>query len=269
MTLAASRSLVACVFPGQGSQRKGMGGDLFEKYGELCSVADEVLGFSIRELCLEDPRRQLRDTAYTQPAIFVANALAWLERTEREPPPAFLAGHSLGEYNALFAAGSFDFATGLRLVQRRGALMSRARAGGMAAVLGLSAQLVQEVLEEKASTVEVANFNLPTQLVLSGPKEELENLLPSLEAAGARKCILLNVSGAFHSKYMATAAAEFEVFLQAFTLAAPLIPVIANTSAQPYGAGSVERLLVEQIRTPVRWSETMDYLLQQGVSELH
>ncbi len=263
-----SPSRVACVFPGQGSQRKGMGAELFDRYPDLGSAADEILGYSIRELCLEDPQRNLRFTAFTQPALFVVNALTWLDRAEREPPPDFLAGHSLGEYNALFAAGCFDFETGLRLVQQRGAIMGRAEDGGMAAVLGLDAERVAEVLREQGCPVDIANFNLPSQLVLSGPKADLQNLIQPLEAAGARKTILLNVSAAFHSRHMFSATAEFESFLKSFHFAAPQIEVIANTTALPYTGDLVARRLADQIRSPVHWAQTMDYLRDRGVTEL-
>ncbi len=263
---------IACVFPGQGSQRKGMGGDLFDHYDSLCAVADDILGYSIRDLCLNNPDGKLRYTQYTQPALFVANALIWLDRTEHQPPPAFLAGHSLGEYNALFAAGCFDFEAGLRMVQQRGALMAQIEEGGMAAVLGLDETQVREVLQAQAGArgveVDIANFNLPTQLVLSGPKSVLESLIAPMEAAGARRCLLLNVSGAFHSRYMSPTATEFETFLSQFTFEPPQIPVIANTTAKPYGPDQVARHLVDQIRTSVRWSETMDYFLAHGVAKV-
>ena len=121
---------IAAVFPGQGSQKKRMGAELFDRYDGLCEVADRVLGYSIKELCLENPQGRLRQTEFTQPALFVVGALAWLRRQEQRSPPAFLAGHSLGEYNALHAAGCFDFETGLRLVQKRGTLMARVTEGG-------------------------------------------------------------------------------------------------------------------------------------------
>ncbi len=263
-----SRGLIACVFPGQGSQRKGMGADLFDHFPAQCAAADQILGYSLRQLCLEDPRRELRFTAFTQPALFVVNALSWLRRQQDQPPPQFLAGHSLGEYNALFAAGCFDFETGLRLVQRRGEIMGRVQDGGMAAVLGLPAELVQGVLEQQGVAVDIANINLAHQLVLSGAKEDLEQLFQPLEKAGARKCILLNVSGAFHSRHMASAAAEFECFLKGFAFAEPNIEVIANVTAQPYTTNSTVSNLAAQIRSPVRWAQIMSYLRLQGVDEL-
>ena len=259
-----------CVFPGQGSQRKGMGGDLFDRYPELCAQADGVLGYSIRELCLEDPERRLRRTECTQPALFVVNALTWLEHRARHGAPAFLAGHSLGEYNALVASGCLDFADGLRLVKRRGALMSQVTDGGMMAVLGLDVDRVQKVLERHGRKVDLANLNLPGQTVLSGPKADLEALISPLEAAGARKCVVLNVSGAFHSRYMKPCAEAFAETLSGVTFRAPTLPVVANVTARPYDGdpGRFGELLARQIYQPVRWWESMDFVRSQGVDEL-
>ena len=241
-----------------------MGRDLFERFPDLCAIADEILGIPIRRLCLEDPDRLLRSTAYTQPALFVVNALAWLEHRRQHPPPAFLAGHSLGEYNALFAAGCFDFATGLRLVQRRGQLMAEAPKGGMAAVLDLDIERIQRVLESEGAAVDIANLNSPQQVVLAGPKDQLEALVEPLERAGARRCVLLNVDGAFHSRYMEPCAERFAPFLRQFRFSPPQWPVLANTTGRPYG-DDLTGPLVAQLCSPVRWTETLEYLLHQGV----
>ncbi len=259
---------IAVVFPGQGSQKKGMGAELFDRYDGLCEVADQVLGYSVKELCLENPGRLLRQTEYTQPALFVVGTLLWLRRQEQRAAPDFLAGHSLGEYTALYASGCFDFETGVRLVQKRGALMAQVTDGGMAAVLGLSAEGVQKVIETEEAAVDIANFNDPTQLVLSGPRDELERLLQPMEEAGARRFMLLNVSGAFHSRYMTAVAKEFEPFLRSFSYRSPRIPVIANTTGRPYEDGAVVSNLVDQMCTSVRWSATMDFLRDQGVEEV-
>src|SRR6516162_2607290 len=131
--------MTAFLFPGQGSQRKGMGSTLFEEFQEVTARADEILGYSIKELCLHDPHQQLGQTQFTQPALYVVNALSYLKKMkDGSKVPTYLAGHSLGEYNALFAAGVFDFETGLRLVKKRGELMSQATGGGMAAVIGFT-----------------------------------------------------------------------------------------------------------------------------------
>src|SRR5690606_11244728 len=151
-----------CLFPGQGSQSVGMGRDLFDRFTDWTAEADRILGYSIRELCLEDPRGELAQTAFTQPALFVVNALTWRARAEDgKPDPVAVAGHSLGEYNALLAAGVFDFAVGLELVRERGALMARVSGGGMAAVIGIAPDRIEEVLaaSEAGRRLDVANYN--------------------------------------------------------------------------------------------------------------
>jgi malonyl CoA-acyl carrier protein transacylase len=259
-----------CLFPGQGSQSRGMGSGLFEKYSDWTALADEVLGYSIRELCVEDPRSELVRTAFTQPALFVVNALTYRARQDAgEAAPAFVAGHSLGEYDALLAAGVFDFATGLRLVQRRGLLMERVGGGGMAAVIGLEPSRIQELLDESAAArrLDVANFNSFDQTVLAGPKEDLAAVKAAFEAAGARAFIPLNVSAPFHSRYMRQSQEEFAEFLRDFTFQAPAIPVISNVSARPYDGSLVRQGLAEQIGNSVRWLESILYLLDQPSPE--
>lgn len=267
---------IACLFPGQGVQRKGMGGDFLDRNASLVERADALLGYSVKSLCLEEPRR-LRQTAYTQPALFVVGALAWLERRRDDPLPDLLAGHSLGEYVALFAAGCFDFETGLRLVERRGVLMADAEAAdeplGMTAIVGLDADRVREVMDhagKAGAALDVANLNLPSQLVLSGPRPALEELVPHLEAAGAERCVPLAVSGAFHSRYMAAAAEAFETFLADFSFSPPRRPVIANATARPYpdDPAAVAPLLARQIHSPVLWSQTLALLHRRGVREI-
>ncbi|QPM79758.1 ACP S-malonyltransferase [Myxococcus xanthus] len=256
------------VFPGQGAQSRGMGAALFDKYPRLIRDADDILGYSIRSLCLEDPDKRLEDTAYTQPALYVVNALSYLQKQELGLAPNYAAGHSLGEYNALFAAGVFDFHTGLRLVQKRGQLMGRARGGGMAAVIGLSAEAVQQVLaREGLSGVDIANFNAPTQLVISGLKEDVARAEAPLKEAGARHFVLLRVSAAFHSRYMVEAEKEFTSFLDAFRFASPRFPVFSNVHALPYEADRIHETLAAQISRPVRWAEIVRRLLSLDGAE--
>lgn len=158
------------VFPGQGSQYPGMGKGLFDELKELVSQADGVLGYSIAELCLLDPNGKLKQTEYTQPAIYTVNALHYFKRLmETGKQPDFVAGHSLGEYNALLAAGAFDFATGLQLVQRRARLMSKASGGAMAAILQIPAEEIAEMLAKAGLVgIDIANYNTPSQTVISG-----------------------------------------------------------------------------------------------------
>lgn len=252
------------VFPGQGSQFVGMGEALFERYGDIVAVADRVLGYSIRELCLADPHRQLANTAYTQPALYTVNALhyrAWRESGERAPD--FVAGHSLGEYNALLAAEAFDFETGLRLVQKRGALMGAISGGGMAAVIGVDAVKIRSTLAEAgAALVDVANFNSISQTVLSGPTDQLERVSPGIQATGGRY-VPLNVTTAFHSRHMRPVAQEFERFLEGQTFAPLVIPTISNFTALPYRDDEIANNLVKQIDHSVRWVESVQYLLNE------
>lgn len=244
-----------------------MGRDLFDRFPEHCRIADEILGYCVRELCLSDPERRLRRTDATQPALFVVNALSWLSR-DPEAPVDFFAGHSLGEYSALFAAQSLDFADGLRLVKRRGELMAEAGSGTMAAVMGLPVEVLSEVIRERGNTVDIANLNSPEQVVLSGPPADLEALGPLLLNAGAKRFLPLNVSGAFHSRYMAQAAVDMERELKHVTLRPPRRPVIANCTGEPYGPEDLQRHLVAQLRSPVRWHQTVDYLWSRGVRHL-
>ncbi len=254
------------LFPGQGSQALGMGKDLFDAYPNEVAVADKVLGYSIKELCLEDKAQKLNSTDYTQPALYVVNALTYLKKVTENGKPQFVAGHSLGEYNALFAAGVFDFETGLKLTQKRGAIMAKAMGGGMAAIVGLEVSKIESVLKENNLTsIDIANFNAPTQTVISGPKEDIEKAKPIFEAAGARMVVVLKVSGAFHSRYMKEAQNEFETFLNTQKLSAPQIPVIANLNAQPYTNDeiTIKKTLAGQISSGVRWVETIQLLNKQ------
>ncbi len=261
---------IVCLFPGQGSQSVGMGGDLFERFADWTTEADRILGYSVRELCLEDPRGELGLTQFTQPALFVVNALSWRARQEDgKPEPAFVAGHSLGEYNALLAAGVFDFATGLTMVKERGALMGRVSGGGMAAVIGLTPARIAEILaaSEAGQRLDVANFNAFDQTVIAGPVADIEAVKPDFDAAGVRAFTPLKVSAPFHSRYMRAAMDEFGQFLAGFTFAAPAIPVISNVTAEPYPADDVRGTLAKQIGSSVRWLDSMVGLLDRGLTE--
>lgn len=257
------------VFPGQGSQSVGMGGELFDAFPELVKQADEVLGCSIKNLCIEDPEKKLGQTDYTQPALYVVNALTYLSKTEdANLLPDFVAGHSLGEYNALFAAGVFDFITGLKLVQKRGQTMVKATGGGMAAVIGMQPDKIKQVLKDASfETIDIANYNSPKQTVISGRKEDIDAVKTVFENAGVRLFIPLKVSGAFHSRYMQDAQNEFADFLKHFELQPVEIPVIANYTAAPYQNDEIIKNMARQISNPVRWVESIQYLKQQPEPE--
>lgn len=258
------------LFPGQGAQFKGMGKDLFPLYPELTRRASEILGYSIEELCLADPDNKLGLTQYTQPALYVVNALGYYQQRGAQGAglqPTFLAGHSLGEYNALLAAGVFDFETGLKLVQKRGELMGAASGGGMAALLGVEEGQVKALLaEHKLDAIDLANYNTPTQFIVAGQKEALLKLEAICAKQGIRY-LPLKVSAPFHSRYMQAAQQEFAAFIQGFTFQPPAIPVIANLSARVYEAETLAHTLSQQIANPVRWSQSIRYLLQQGAAE--
>jgi malonyl CoA-acyl carrier protein transacylase len=241
-------------FPGQGSQTKGMGKDLFQQFPDLTREASDILGYSIEDLCLNDPTSQLHQTAYTQPALYVVSALSFLkEQATTGGKPDYVAGHSLGEYNALFAAGVFDFATGLKLVQKRGSLMQQSVGGSMAAIAGLKTEDVAKLLTDPS--VSIANYNSYTQAVITGPKEAVLAMQTMFEKVGATY-IPLKVSGAFHSPLMGEAKQQFAEFIQQFNFALPRVAVIANINALPY-----------QMTHSVQWVQSMKYLLDQGESE--
>jgi len=264
------------MFPGQGAQTRGMGADLFDEVPEYAAVEREVdalLGYSMRELCLEDPHGRLGYTQYTQPALYVVNALHYYKMLGSGRRPAYVLGHSLGEYSALLAAGVFDLLTGLELVRKRGELMGRPRAvETMVAVIGLDSACIEEVIRENGlSAIDVANFNSPSQTVVSGPSAELERAGPIFERAGASAYVPLPVSAAFHSRYMADAGRAFADFLAPMTFRRPEVPVIANVTGRLYGdddtSETVRSLLTRQITHPVQWLQSVRYVLAQGSME--
>ncbi len=261
--------MVAYVFPGQGSQKKGMGEDLFNEYKELTDRASKILGYSIEELCVEDPDTNLVKTQYTQPALYVVNALNYRKRIDSDGiKPNYVAGHSLGEYNALFAAEVVDFETGLKLVQKRGELMSKAKDGGMAAVIGMEEEKIKDVLANNdLNNIDIANLNSPSQIVISGPKNDIINAQSLFESAGCMMYIPLNVSGAFHSRLMGDARKEFEEFLNQFSFGSIKIPIISNVLAIPYRENNIKQLLADQINHPVRWTDSICYMMGKGIKE--
>jgi len=255
------------MFPGQGSQVLGMGKDLFEEYPKRVAEADKILGYSIVDLCLNGEEK-LGQTLYTQPALFVVNALSYLKMISGNgKTPDFCIGHSLGEYNALLAAGVFDFATGLGLVKRRAEIMNKQSGGAMAAVMGLDSSSLKEVLIQEDDKVDIANLNCPGQIIISGLKEEIELLQQPLKAAGASNFILLKVSGAFHSRYMKEAQNSFVEFLEGISFQSPKIPVYANCSVGLYEISNVKANLGSQISSSVRWIEIIECLMNKGECE--
>ncbi|NGO72508.1 ACP S-malonyltransferase [Streptomyces boncukensis] len=258
------------LFPGQGSHRTGMGRELFERYPHLVRRADAVLGRSVADLCLTATAGELADTRNAQPAMYVVDALSYVDRIRSGGAvPDALAGHSLGEYAALYAAGAYDFATGLELVCRRAELMAEAGPGAMLAVLGTAPERVRAVLDgARDAAVDVANLNAPDQTVVSGPADAIDAVRADFESAGART-LRLPVSGPFHSRHMAPAAGPFAAVLRRHRFGRLRIPVVANVTARPYRDGEVAELLVRQLTEPVRWTETLSYLLGLPDPDLH
>ena len=257
----------AYLFPGQGCQQRGMGEGLFAEFKDITCKADQILGYSVEELCLEDPEGKLAQTQYTQPAVYVVNALSYLEKMQTGAPPDYVLGHSVGEYDALFASEVVDFETGLKLVKMRGELMSQAKGGGMAAVMGLSEDRVMEILKENdLKKIYIANYNSSYQLCLSGLSEEIARAKPIFLNNGANRYHILKVSGAFHTPFMEEAKKRFNRYVKNTRFGDLAIPVIANVTARPYKQEEIKDNLVEQITTPVRWMESIRYLLARGVN---
>lgn len=258
-------SKVTFAFPGQGAQKRGMlTEELAKAFPELIRVADDILGYSLLTLCGPDGGRSLDRTEFTQPALFVVNALSYLQRLRqggREPD--FAIGHSLGEYNALLAAGAFDFETGLRLVQRRGQAMSRVAGGAMAVVIGLPAERISRLIDEHDLEIDLANLNAPLQTTLAGRSADIDRARPVFEAAGGR-WLMLKVSGPFHSRHMTAAAEEYRAFLGGFSFREPRFPVISNVTATPHVLARMADDLARHLTEPVRWADGIRHLLQAG-----
>ena len=252
-----------CLFPGQGSQHTGMGKDLFPLFPEYVDQASAVLGYDIVALCLNNPENQLQQTNFTQPALYVVNALSYLKHLQEKGRPDVVLGHSLGEFNALFAAKAFDFKTGLRLVQKRGELMARCEKGGMAAVIGLELEDIKKIIRVRFPDLDIANINSAQQITISGPVKTIEKASSVFEDEFATY-IPLPVGGAFHSRYMKPAQNTFEKAIGSFDFNTLEINIISNVTARPYVEGQLPGLILEQMTSPVKWHESIKYLLEKG-----
>jgi [acyl-carrier-protein] S-malonyltransferase len=264
---------LAYVFPGQGSQWVGMGRDLYQDFGAARTVfdqADEALGFPLSRLCFDGPEDELRQTINAQPAI-VATSFACLEASREAvdlPPASFVAGHSLGEYTALAAAGVLDFADAVYLSRERGRLMHEAGQkvpGGMVAIIGLDEAPLAELCAE--SGARIANINCPGQIVISGAKDNLNQATELAKSRGAHRAIPLQVSGAFHTPLMQPAVDGMAKVIAKLEFKDPATPIIGNTTAQPLTtARAVKEELLNQLCNCVQWQRSVEYMLGDGVS---
>jgi malonyl CoA-acyl carrier protein transacylase len=262
----------AMIFPGQGAQKAGMGGELFDlaEYTSIESEVDALVGYSLRRVCLGDADK-LADTRFTQPCLYIVNTLHYIRSMRDGETPDCFAGHSLGEYNALQAAGVFDLMTGLRLVHERGQLMSQARGGAMVAVLGLPpGRIVEIMMESGLDGIDVANYNAPLQTVVSGPADQMARATRLFESAGAAACVALAASGAFHSRWMEGAARAYADFIGNFVFSRPRLPVASNVTGTFYpedaSSAVIASLLVRQIVRPVLWVKCVESMLRAGAT---
>jgi [acyl-carrier-protein] S-malonyltransferase len=264
------------LFPGQGSQYVGMGkilSETFEPAKALLKKADEVLGFELSKIMQEGPEELLKSTDNTQPALYVCSCMAMELLKSKNISFDYAAGHSLGEYSAIYAAGGFSFEDGLRLVRVRGELMAKAgelKPGAMAAVLKLTEEDLNAALAEaqEAGVVVAANFNSPGQIVISGSKEGVAKASEIAKAKGAKRVVPLPVSGAFHSPLMEYALPGLKEAIEKTAFSDSKVPVIANVTSQPVSKGAeFKELLAKQLVSPVRWQQSMESAISLGVEK--
>jgi len=266
----------AFIFPGQGSQAVGMGKDFFDSFSAARQVfeeADDALGFSLSKMCFEGNSEDLQLTANTQPAILTASiAILRAMETEGIRKPEFVAGHSLGEYSALVAAGSLAFSDAVRIVRKRGEFMQEAvpvGVGAMAAILGLDLNSLEDVCNEASQGMicSAANINSPSQIVIAGDAEAVDRACEIAKARGAKRAIRLNVSAPFHCALMMPAQDRLEKLLEEFSFADLEVPIVENVSAETNSSGARAReALVNQVSNPVRWVESVEMMITSGVN---
>jgi len=267
--------MIAYIFPGQGSQTVGMGKDLYDNFSvakQVFEEADDALGFKLSEMCFAGTAEDLALTANTQPAILTTSVAALRAmQSENFPSPAFVAGHSLGEYSALVAAGAISFSDAIKTVRKRGTYMQEAvpfGTGAMAAILGLELETVEKACEEakQGQICSAANINSPAQIVIAGNAEAVDRAIEILKERGAKRAIKLNVSAPFHCDLMLPAQEKLATDLQHLTYSDLQFPIIENVSAQANSNGErVRGALTEQVSKPVRWAQSVEKLIAEGV----
>ncbi|MDD2679279.1 MAG: ACP S-malonyltransferase [Candidatus Omnitrophica bacterium] len=267
--------MVAYLFSGQGSQYVGMGKDLYASFPESRAIFDRaqaLLDFDLKQICFAGPEEQLKVTRISQPAIVTVSIAAYEAfKAKNKITPGYMAGLSLGEYSALIASGSLTFEDGIRLIKTRGELMDAAAKkypGKMAAVIDLTVDKVKEICA--ASSAEIANLNCPGQIVISGKSEAIDKAIALCDAAGAKRVIPLEVSGAFHSSLMAEAAQGLKQALDKTNILAPAVPVISNYTALPQDRPEqIRENLVQQVRSAVKWEDAMRFILAKGITQFY
>lgn len=263
---------VAFIFPGQGAQSVGMGKDLYENFEaakKVFDIANEILGKDIKTLCFEGPEEDLKQTVNTQPCI-VTMSIAALEafKSQLNITPNFTAGHSLGEYCAMYASGVMDLETTLKAIQKRADLMGATKGGAMAAILNAPAGSIEEALKEASSVgyVDVANYNSPAQIVITGDETAVAKVGELATAAGAKRVVPLAVSGAFHSKFMEESGHKFAEFVSELDLDNTAIPVVTNVDAsETIAAADFKDKMPRQIYSSVHWTQTIENMISNGV----
>jgi [acyl-carrier-protein] S-malonyltransferase len=262
----------AFLFPGQGSQSVGMGADIYEAHESLrphFHMADEVSGLEVAKTMFEGPEEILKRTQITQPALYTHSLAVYQLISQKGLKADILAGHSLGEFSALAAAGVFSVKDGIKLVSKRGALMAQTKEGSMAAIIGLSDDAVISICDGIAN-VWPANFNSPGQVVISGSPEGINQACEKAIEQGAKRALLIPVSGAFHTPFMQKAAEEFRAFLDRFEFKKPPGKVIPNVTGEvTEDPAEIKEMLARQLLSPVLWTKTMQTLGSLGVTELY
>jgi [acyl-carrier-protein] S-malonyltransferase len=264
---------IGFIFPGQGAQYVGMGQELVEEFSEaqeLFTKANDILGIDLKQICQKGPEEELNHTSNTQPAIFTVSMIIDNILKNSGIKPSIVAGHSLGEYSALASSNAFSFREGLQLVRKRGLLMDEALPAGlgsMAAIIKLDKNIIIEICEKVDGVCDVANYNSPSQIVISGEKDAIKEAVEMAKEKGALKAIELDVSGPFHSSLMEPAREKLSQEINKVKLTKPIVPIVANASAESTeDIDKIKENLLAQLTSSVRWVESMELMINQGIN---